>query len=129
MGYNPQVALSKIFLFLPRSITDYFFLDKVSDKEPTFQCKRHKRCRFDPWVRKIPWRRKWYPTPVFLPGKSHEQRSLVGCSPLGHKELDTTEHTCFIYLDLGLDRTLEMFPNPNSTISIFFSLYNYLCIF
>jgi len=38
------------------------------------------RCRFDPWVRKIPWRRAWQPTPVFLPGKSHEQRSLVGYS-------------------------------------------------
>ena len=37
-----------------------------------------KRCGFDPWVRKIPWRRKWQPTPVFLPGKSHGQRSLVG---------------------------------------------------
>ena len=40
--------------------------------------------------RKIPWRREWLPTPVFLPGKSHGQRSLVGYSPWGHKELDTT---------------------------------------
>ena len=40
---------------------------------------------FDPWVRKIPWRRKWQPTPVFLPGKSHGQRNLVGYSPWGHK--------------------------------------------
>ena len=47
--------------------------------------------RFDFWVRKIPWRRKWQPTPVSLPGKSHEQRSLVGYIPLGHKELDMTE--------------------------------------
>ena len=38
----------------------------------------NKRHRFDPWVRKIPWRRKWQPTPVFLPGKSHGQRSLAG---------------------------------------------------
>ena len=36
---------------------------------------------FDPWVGKIPWRRKWQPTPVFLPGKSHGQRSLAGYSP------------------------------------------------
>ena len=47
------------------------------------------------WVRalvgKILWRRKWQPTPVFLPGESHGQRSLVGYSPGGHKELDTTE--------------------------------------
>ena len=46
---------------------------------------------FDPWVRKIPWRRKWHPTPVFLPGKSHGQRSLEGYSPQGHKEPDRTE--------------------------------------
>ena len=41
----------------------------------------------DPWVRKIPWRRKWSPTPVFLPGESHGQRSLVGNSPPGHKRV------------------------------------------
>ena len=40
-----------------------------------------KRCRFDPWVGKIPWRRAWLPTPVFLPGASHGQRSLAGYSP------------------------------------------------
>ena len=63
----------------------------LSGKESACQCRRHK---FDPWVRKIPWRRKWQPTVVFLPGKSHGQRSLVGYSPWGHKETDTTEHTC-----------------------------------
>ena len=46
---------------------------------------------FDPWVGKIPWRRKWQPTPVFLSEESHGQRSLVGCSPWGCKESDTTE--------------------------------------
>ena len=49
-----------------------------------------RRCRFDPWIGKIPLRRKWQPTPVFLPGKSHGQRSLVGYSPWGCKELDMT---------------------------------------
>ena len=53
----------------------------VSGKEPTCQCRRHKRCWFDPWVRTIPWRRAWQPTPVFLPGESHGQRSLVGYCP------------------------------------------------
>ena len=47
-------------------------------------CRRHKRHWFDPWVRKIPWRRKWQPTPLFLPGEFHGQRSLVGYSPWGH---------------------------------------------
>ena len=49
--------------------------------------------RFNPWVRKAPWRKKWQPTPVFLPGKSHGQRSLAGYSPWGRKESDVTEHT------------------------------------
>ena len=44
---------------------------------------------FDPWIGKIPWRRKWPPTPVFLPGEFHGQRSLVGYSPWGRKESDT----------------------------------------
>ena len=46
---------------------------------------------FDLWVGKIPWRRDWLPTPVFLPGEFHGKRSLVGYSPWGHKELDLTE--------------------------------------
>ena len=49
------------------------------------------RPRPDPWVGKIPWRRKWQPTLVFLPGEPHGQRSLVGYSPWGLKESDTTE--------------------------------------
>ena len=65
----------------------------LSGKETTCQCMR---CRFDPWVGKIPWRREkpgspWLPTPVFLPGKSHGQRSLADYSPWGCKESDTTE--------------------------------------
>ena len=55
--------------------------------------KKKKRCSFDPWVGKIPWKRAWQPTPVFLSGESQEQRSLVGYSPWGHKESDTTEVT------------------------------------
>ena len=64
----------------------------ASGKESTDQCRRCKGHGFDPWVRKISLRRKWQLT-VFLPGKSHGQRSLVGYSPWGHKELDTTRHT------------------------------------
>ena len=57
-----------------------------SGKEPTCQCRRH---GFNPCVGKIPWNRKWQPTPVLLSGESHGGRSLVGYSPWGHKELDT----------------------------------------
>ena len=59
-------------------------------KESACQCRRH---GFDPWSRKISWRRKWQPTPVFLPGKFHGQGSLAGYSLWGHKESDMTEHT------------------------------------
>ena len=58
-------------------------------KEPARQCRRHKRHGFNPWVRNIPWNRAWQPTPVFLPGESHGQRSLAGYSPWGFKESDT----------------------------------------
>jgi len=51
------------------------------------------RREFDPLVRNTPWRRAWQPTPVFLPGESQGQRSLVGYNPQGRKELDTTEAT------------------------------------
>ena len=47
--------------------------------------------KFEPWVGKIPWRREWLSTPVFLPGEFFQQRSLAGYSPWGHKESDTTE--------------------------------------
>ena len=46
---------------------------------------------FNPWIRKIPWRKEWQPPPVFLPGEFHGQRGLVGLKFLGAKELDTTE--------------------------------------
>ena len=61
-------------------------------------CLRHflkcaeERSRFNPWVRKIPWSRKWQPTPVFLPGEFHGQRSLLGYRQQGGKESDMTEY-------------------------------------
>ena len=54
-------------------------------------CLQCGRSGFNPWVGKIPWRRAWWPTPVLLPGESHGRRSLVGYSPWGPKEWDTTE--------------------------------------
>ena len=65
-------------------LSDWTKLKWLSGKEPACQCRR---CDFDPWVGEIPWRRKWQPSPVFLPGKSHEQRSLLGSSPWGHKRV------------------------------------------
>ena len=65
----------------------------ASGKEPACQSRRHKRHGFDPWVGKIPWRRKWQPAPVFLSEKSNGQRSLVGYSPWVCTELDAIEVT------------------------------------
>ena len=95
--HTHNVSMQECILFF------FFFFLKLygtSGKEPTCQCRRLKRYGSDPWVRKIPWRRKWQPTPVFLPGKFRGQRSLVGYSPWGRKEQDTTkttQHVCTIY--------------------------------
>jgi hypothetical protein len=99
MNSAPMLALS---LIAPAWVGFYFHGHKpglprwLSGKESACQCRRRRRLRrggFNPWVRKIPWNRKWQPAPVFLPGKFHRQRSLVGYSPWGHKESDTAEHT------------------------------------
>ena len=71
-------AIFSIGFIVPSGLPRWF-----SDKE-SCQCRR---CGFDPWVRKIPWRMKWQPTPVFLPGKSQRQRSLEGYSPWGRKRI------------------------------------------
>ena len=75
---------------LPQSLLLLFYSLHIGlmYKESTCQCRRRK---LDSWVRKIPWRRKQQPNPVFLPGKSHGQRSLMGYSPWCCKELDMTQ--------------------------------------
>ena len=65
----------------------------TSGKDPTWQRRRRKRRRFSPWFRKIPQRRAWQPTPVFVSGECHGQRSLAGYGPQGFKESDMTEAT------------------------------------
>ena len=92
LGYIPS---DRIVGGLPRS---------HSGKESTWQCERNRRWEFNPWVRKIPWNRKWQSTPVFLPGKFQGQRSLVGCSPWSHKESNTTaQHRQMITLYLTFE--------------------------
>ena len=88
-------------------------------KEFACQCRRHRRLRLHPWVGKIPWRRKRQPTPVFLPGKSHGQRSLVGSSPGGCKELDMTElastHNNLLLFSCPFYHPLEKAMAPHSS--------------
>ena len=81
MALSPAGSLSLPSYWLPRWL---------SGKESTCQCRRY---GFNPWLRKIPWRRKWQPTPIFLPWESHGQGGLVGYSLWGCKESDTTEVT------------------------------------
>ena len=79
----------------------------ASGKESACQCRRCERSRFDPWVRKIPWRRKWHPTPVSWPGNFHGKKSLVGYSPWAAKswtQLRDWAHTHTDTLD-NLDRS------------------------
>ena len=65
------------------SQTGSLYSSGLRGKESACPCRRHKRPGFNPWVRKIPWSRKWQPAPVFLPGKFSGERSLVGYSPWG----------------------------------------------
>ena len=68
----------------------------VTQSENTYYLVQCRRPRFDPCIGNIPWRRKWQPTPVFLPGKPHGRRSLTGHSPWGRKESDMTERLHFL---------------------------------
>ena len=88
VGMVVSILLSLFYKF-SQFILD--FPDGTGGKKSACQCRRCEKPRLDPWVRKIPWRRKWQPTPVFLSGKSQGQRNLVGYSPWGHKESNTTE--------------------------------------
>ena len=79
---------------IERHLGTYF--PGANGKEPACQCRRHKRHGFDPWARKVPWRKAWQPTPVFLPGESRGQKSLAGYSRRGRKESDMTEATSHV---------------------------------
>ena len=91
---------------LCRFIHQYLFY-RPNGKESFCQCRKCRRSGFSPWVGKILWRRSQQPTPVILPGKSHEQRSLVSYSPWGRKELDTTEHAHTLILQHQLVKPLK----------------------
>ena len=113
----------------------------TSGKEPACQCRRHKRHGFNPWVRKISWRRKWQPTSVFLPGESHGQHNLEGYSPWGHTETPPNQLSTdnkFYYVALETMRVWECYScsyKSSQTFShnraVFKSMYSYLfiCIF
>ena len=83
------IEATEYFIRLNQCTGTVLFFRKVR-LQPCLQCKKPV---FDPWVRKISWRREWLPTPVFLPGESHGQRSLGGLWSMSLNELDTIEAT------------------------------------
>ena len=85
------VVINRTFIFNEVFLSHLGFPGGASSVESSCQGRRHKRGRFDLWVGRISWSRKWQPAPIFLPGKSHGQRSLAAYSPRGHKESDMTE--------------------------------------
>ena len=95
----------------------------ASGKESACQFRRLKRRRFNAWVGMILWRRKWQPTPVFLPAVSYGQRSLVGYSPQGHKELDMTERLSMPHAQIQYVANDGLFPMAQPYFSS-----NFLCL-
>ena len=95
--------------------------------ESTCQCRRRRKCGFHPWVRKIPWNRKWQPSPVFLPGESHGQKELGGLQSMGsqrvgqglvvetilssgmHYKFDITAHSLYKADSWDTERTVIQF--------------------
>ena len=97
LGYECDIqkecqAWSKVMM-KTKVRSDHFSLQAGLPQRIWLQCRRHRRLEFKHWVGKISWRREWQPTPVFLPGKSHGQRSLKGYTLWDCKESDRTVHT------------------------------------
>ena len=105
------------------------FTGGVSHEQPACQCRRRKRHRFNPWVRKIPWRRARQPTPVFLSGEPHGQSSLAGYGPQGHKQLETTEATWHHCIMIGQQKNTTILYHQNyQLIKNLSSLFKSRCI-
>ena len=100
---NIQRSLGLLNFFYKGSDSKCFWASLVTAMVKK-QCRRP---RFNPWVRKSPWRREWLLTPIFFPGEFHGQRSLVGYNPWGCKESDTTEQLTLINV-LGIEEHTYM---------------------
>ena len=120
-------------VLFPHMLSDCYFCceppggsDGKKKKKIHLQCRKH---RLDPWVGKIPWRRKWQPTPVFLSGKFHGQRSLEGYSPWCCKELDTTERLHFV-ANKEINSLLSLIPSFSNICYLYlWVLILQICLF
>ena len=91
---------------IPSTSIYIFCASLVAQTVKNLPTMRETQISLDPWVGKIPWRREWLHTPVFLPGESHRHRSLAGHSPWGRKESDTTEQLSLLFFSLSVRRTV-----------------------
>ena len=113
--YEPKIA-PKIVLTFKNYLNQFFsrlLPQWLRGKEPACNCRRHGKWRLDPWVGKIPGRRKWHPIPVFLPGESHGQSSLAGYSPWGckrvrHDLVTKSKNLYLIYKNGSLNRIINL---------------------
>ena len=90
---------------------------KKKKKKPSCQCRRHKTPKFDPWIGKVPWRKAWQHTPVFLPGEFHGQKRLTGYSPWGLKEMAANEPT---------SQARQRSHDPGHQVAVLFSRVQYI---
>ena len=91
-----------------------------------FAIKEIRRHGFDPWIRKIPWRRAWQPTPVFMPGESHGQRSLVGYNPQGGTELDAMK---WLSRHASMHTHIHTYKYVWVFIHTYIFAYTYICVY
>ena len=108
-------------------ISVWGFPGGTSGKEPTCLYRRHRRRKFDPWVRKTPCRRKWQPTAVFLFGESHRQRSLVGYTVPGVtngqtqlKQLSTSNNFNLVFLKSLVRSIFINSPSPSYFFNVMY---------
>ena len=104
---NESFTLSKLCFHSKRG--SQILRTANSGKESACQCRRCKKWGFNPWIGKIPWRKKRHPTPVFLPGELHGQRSRVGYSPWSCKESDTLSKLKCSHYSCSIDLTVYGF--------------------
>ena len=118
LPYNPAIPLLGIYIKeMKTRFWPYICIPGLPwwlrQQKICLQCKRP---GFNPWIRKIPWRREWQPTPVFLPGESHGHSSLAGDSPWCCKELDMTEQltiVCFLMFTAALLTIVKIWKQPD----------------
>ena len=99
---SPLRHLESPFRYMGKVNSEFGLPSWLDDKDSACQCRRRRRNGFNPWAGEIPWSRKWQPTPVFLPGKFHEQGAWRATSPWGRKESDEIEHVCMQTLNFML---------------------------